>query len=85
MLHTQPTPVTPGSDLSPSRPLQDRGFTQFLRIGSLKRISKSILSHSLHQGGGGGGGDSEGNKDSLSVLKEMLKEASSEQEVAVIR
>ena len=66
--------------------LQDRGFTQFLRLGSLKRISKAILCHSLHQGGGGGSQrDADSNKDSLAVLKEMLVEASSEQEAATIR
>lgn len=40
--------------------LKERGFDSFMRVGSLRRIARPILSHSLHQvrigrilGGGG--------------------------------
>ena len=58
---------------------QERGFSSFLRLGSLKRIDKAILSHSLHQAG------DDGKSDSLAILKEMLQEAQSGAEAAGIR
>ena len=61
---------------------QAHGFTSFLRLGSLKRISKEILGQSLHQAGGDDG--SKGKQDALSVLKEMLAEAQSSEEQARI-
>lgn len=62
---------------------QARGFTSFLRLGSLKRISKEILGHSLHQAGGDDGSKA-GQQDALSILKEMLAETQSSEEQARI-
>ncbi|GAX81726.1 hypothetical protein CEUSTIGMA_g9154.t1 [Chlamydomonas eustigma] len=56
--------------------LKEHGFTSFLRLGSLKRIAKPILSHSLYHGEEGGGSK----QDSIAMLREMLQEATSEQE-----
>jgi hypothetical protein len=64
--------------LSPSLP-QARGFTSFLRVGSLRAMSKAVLPHALHAAD-----DSKGGAAS-DALKEMLKEAGGEEEAAVIR
>ncbi|XP_068009925.1 5'-3' DNA helicase ZGRF1 [Melanerpes formicivorus] len=52
--------------------LLDLGFEDFIRVGSIRKITKAILPHSLHAGSGN---DSEQLKELLAVLKEDLTPA----------
>lgn len=56
--------------------LMAQGFTSFMRLGSLKKINKSILQHSVH---------SSCSSDSLSELKEMLRDAGNEKDKNIIQ
>ncbi|NXX44100.1 ZGRF1 protein, partial [Tricholaema leucomelas] len=49
--------------------LLDLGFEDFIRVGSIRKIAKAILPHSLHAGSGN---DSEQLKELLALLKEDL-------------
>ena len=59
--------------------LLDRKCTDFLRVGPLRRIARCLLPHSLHAS------DSQGKSSGLSELKEMIKEASSAEELLILR
>ncbi|NXN10607.1 ZGRF1 protein, partial [Indicator maculatus] len=52
--------------------LLDLGFEDFIRVGSIRKITKAILPHSLHAGSGN---DSEQLKELLALLKEDLTPA----------
>ena len=56
---------------------QERGFTDFLRLGSLKRMARPMLAHSVHAAGD--------KQDAASQLQEMLAQATSPGEVAMIK
>ena len=58
--------------------LKDRGFESFMRLGSLKKIDKAILKHSIHSG-------SSSSSDTMMQLKEMLKDATSTQDRKLIQ
>lgn len=51
------------------------GFTNFIRVGSLKRIAKPVLLYSLHKKERGGAGSDE--KDAEDELRELLLSAPS--------
>ncbi|NXI55502.1 ZGRF1 protein, partial [Chloroceryle aenea] len=52
--------------------LLDLGFEDFIRVGSIRKITKAILPHSLHAGSGS---ESEQLKELLALLKEDLTPA----------
>ncbi|KAM6270227.1 5'-3' DNA helicase ZGRF1 isoform 2-T3 [Porphyrio hochstetteri] len=52
--------------------LLDLGFEDFVRVGSIRKITKAILPYSLHAGSGG---DTEQLKELLALLKEDLTPA----------
>ncbi|XP_071411525.1 5'-3' DNA helicase ZGRF1 [Pithys albifrons albifrons] len=52
--------------------LLDLGFEDFIRVGSIRKITKAILPHSLHAGSGN---DNEQLKELLALLKEDLTPA----------
>ncbi|NXV82115.1 ZGRF1 protein, partial [Atlantisia rogersi] len=52
--------------------LLDLGFEDFIRVGSIRKITKAILPYSLHAGSGG---DTEQLKELLALLKEDLTPA----------
>ncbi|GLI60456.1 hypothetical protein VaNZ11_002613, partial [Volvox africanus] len=57
--------------------LQDAGFTDFLRLGSVDRIARPVLHRSLRAG-------DDGNRDTAAELRKALKESSSPTDVAYI-
>lgn len=57
--------------------LADSGFTDMVRVGSVKRIAKPILRFALHS--------SDGHRGAQEELKDMLKEAASPGDAAIIR
>eukprot|EP00798_Chlamydomonas_sp_ICE-L_P006724 gene6724-3395_t len=59
--------------------LKESGFSTFLRVGSVQRIARPILQHSVHSAEEGS------SKDTISQLKEMLGSASSISDVAMIK
>ncbi|KAK9844143.1 hypothetical protein WJX81_005799 [Elliptochloris bilobata] len=59
--------------------LLDTGFTDFLRVGALRRIDRRLLHHSLHCGAGGCS-----RNDATAELADMLKAATSPAEAAVL-
>nr|XP_020657797.1 protein ZGRF1 isoform X4 [Pogona vitticeps] len=52
--------------------LLDLGFEEFIRVGSIRKIAKSILPHSLHAGSGS---ENEQVKELLALMKEDLTPA----------
>ncbi|KFO94828.1 Uncharacterized protein C4orf21, partial [Buceros rhinoceros silvestris] len=52
--------------------LLDLGFEDFIRVGSIRKITKAILPHSLHAGSGN---DNEQLKELLALMKEDLTPA----------
>lgn len=61
--------------------LIDSGFTDFIRVGSLPKISKSVLKYSLHCG------DTDGSMSTSGVeeLKKMLKECNDQEEKVILK
>ncbi|KAA6422216.1 MAG: hypothetical protein FRX49_07967, partial [Trebouxia sp. A1-2] len=59
--------------------LQDTGCTDMVRVGALRRISKTLLPHSLHAV------DSKAKSDAVSELKEMRAGTSNTAEAAIIQ
>ncbi|GLC60082.1 hypothetical protein PLESTB_001571200 [Pleodorina starrii] len=59
--------------------LQDAGFTDFLRLGSVDRIAKPVLHRSLRSG------DNDGGRDTATELRRALKDAASPTDVAYIQ
>lgn len=54
-------------------------FADFLRVGSLRRIDKRLLPHSLHAR------QNSGKSDAASELADMLKTCTDPQEAALLR
>lgn len=54
--------------------LLDRGFKAFTRVGSIKKIAKPILKHTLHDNGQGKG-DQANDNHAVKELQHMLKTA----------
>lgn len=59
--------------------LLESGCTDFLRVGPLRRVSRRLLGQSLHAS------ESRATATAAAELREMLKEASSPAEKAVIQ
>ncbi|KAG2493974.1 hypothetical protein HYH03_007901 [Edaphochlamys debaryana] len=57
--------------------LQDAGFSDFLRLGSVDRIARPVLAHSLRAG--------DSSRDAAAELRRALKDASSPQDAALIQ
>ena len=75
--------------------LMTRGFTEFVRVGSLRKIDHAVLPHSLHckegkkRATGGGGEDEGGNSRGkgaahLAELRAMIKDATTARERAFL-
>ena len=56
---------------------QARGFTNFLRVGSLPRMARAVLPNALHI--------ADDSKDAVAQVKEMLKTAADGVEEAMLR
>jgi len=56
---------------------QGRGFSDFLRVGSLPRMARAVLPHALHA--------ADDSRDAVTQLKEMLKSANDGAEEALLK